>query len=241
MIKSNIITVLGVSFLATCSVSHAQPDTLGYVDSVTKYYGFYDSVRVKGWACLSGKNESIDVHAFVDDYAGNYGYYVGSATANLSSGQDVADACSNSFYYHRFDMYLPFDVTRFGGQSVWVHGINNYPGGTNSPITNSGSLVIPLPDTIPYPVVTGLEVETIQEPGSFVYADHKLSWNAVSGATSYQVFVSDYEGNITEWGGITGTEFTHEHVDIYPFYYHRYMVRACGAGGCGIYGSSAFE
>ena len=53
-----------------------------------KYY-------VKGWACQTGLNDSIDVHLYVGGPAGT-GKAIKSLKANLSSESAVANACSAS-------------------------------------------------------------------------------------------------------------------------------------------------
>lgn len=237
-IKGTIFST-SLAIIFSSSTALGQPDTIGYIDSVTTNYAA-NHVSIKGWTCMSGENESIDAHVYLDDYAGNYGYHVGGATANLSSQQDVADACDNNHYANRFDIQLPYSITRFGGQGVWVHGINTQ-GGTNSPITNSGSLVIPLPSPMDLvmPIVTGIEGTAVAGPDGTT-VNHDFTWDSQGYGVYYQVFSSDYSGDFIEFEVHTNG-FYMKGIPSNPGYYRRYMVRACHNNlGCGIYGSSEF-
>lgn len=172
-------TFAGFLFLSSTvitSTAFAQAASKGYIDGITG-----DSVT--GWACTEGYAESVDVHVYIGGYAGNYGAHLASGVANLTSDPLVEAECDSGFYYHRFQVSLS-GIKRFGGQSVWVHGINTH-GGISVPILNSGTYTVPNPSGFPA-TPTGFEMDVTRDHINNLEL-RELSWDAVPGYTYYAV------------------------------------------------------
>lgn len=97
---------------------------------------------VSGWACSTAYAGQIDVHLYAGGAAGS-GQMVTSARANLASEPAVAQRCQTNGTAYRFRIPLSLDARqRFGGKSIYVHGIS--PAGSgNLTIGNSGTYKIP--------------------------------------------------------------------------------------------------
>lgn len=208
-----VFNSLGLAAIFVALPVAAQPVSKGYVDGLTG-----DSVV--GWACTQGVPESVDVHVYVGGYAGDYGALAAAGVANLASGPDVDIECESGYYFHRFSVSLSH-AKRFGGQTIWVHGINNH-GGISVPIWNSGVYTVPSPTGLPS-APANLSYNVIQDPHIGVEA-RQFSWDAVPGATHY--LVSELRGDTANH---TETMVASPVFAVYrpigsPY---RYMVAAC--------------
>ncbi|MDR6095951.1 DUF6531 domain-containing protein [Stenotrophomonas sp. SORGH_AS_0321] len=109
----------------------------GAVDSITHDANWNWSVR--GWACTSGSNSSIDVHAYADN-----GVALGAFTADQPSEPGVAAACGASGSNYRFN--IPITLAQrhqLGGKKLTVFGISPLGGSHNVALAGSGSHAIP--------------------------------------------------------------------------------------------------
>ncbi len=112
----------------------------GYIDNVTSG----TTSNVTGWACASGRNQSIAVHLYVGGAAGAPGATaIGGYMANLASEPQVAQACSAAGMAYRYSIPLS-DATRqaHGNKRIYVHGISPV-GGSNLTLAHSGDYVVP--------------------------------------------------------------------------------------------------
>ncbi|GAB3353478.1 RHS repeat domain-containing protein [Lysobacter tyrosinilyticus] len=114
---------------------------IGNVESVRLVGTAY---KIYGWACSTGRNQSISVHL----YAGAGwpdGAYIGAYTANLGSEAAVTQTCQAQGTAYRFE--IPLSATtreQQGGKKIYIYGIS--PDGlANLLIGNSGALSIPSP------------------------------------------------------------------------------------------------
>lgn len=151
--------------------------------------------------------------------------------ADLPSGMDVDLECESGYYFHRYSVDLS-GVKRFGGQTIWVHGINNY-GGISVPVWNSGAFTVPEPVGAPAPPTgltlnVGIDIITGQEI-------HGVSFTPVPGIQYYRI--SALRGDTAEH-----TEFllttTSAGFGAQPLAPMRYRVAACyaaSASTCGMY------
>lgn len=113
----------------------------GYID------GFQDlgaqGLVLNGWACAKNRNESIDVHVYVNGAAGT-GQFVKAARADRPSEPAVAQQCQTQYSNHRFS--IPFtrsEAMQLSGVSVFVHGISPV-GLPNLTIGQSGRVSFPV-------------------------------------------------------------------------------------------------
>jgi len=100
--------------------------------------------KIYGWACSTGRNQSISVHLYA---GGGYpvGTFVGGYSANLTSEAALAQTCQAQGTAYRFEIPLSAATReQHGGKKIYIHGIS--PDGLgNLLIGNSGALSIPAP------------------------------------------------------------------------------------------------
>jgi hypothetical protein len=126
-----------VTFIVLQSV-HAAGAIRGYLDQVTYVNGL---TVASGWACESGRPESIAVHLYAGGPAGT-GNYVNSTTANLPSEPAVAAACGSTGSNYRFQIEIGNYQAQNIAKPIYVHGIS-ITGGANLTIGNSGNVYFP--------------------------------------------------------------------------------------------------
>ncbi|MBD8635836.1 DUF6531 domain-containing protein, partial [Stenotrophomonas sp. CFBP 13725] len=94
---------------------------------------------VGGWACSTGSNSSIDVHAYTDD-----GTLIGGFTANRPSETQVAAACQANGSAYRFQFPITLAQRhQLGGKRINVYGISPMGGVNNKLLPGSGTVTIP--------------------------------------------------------------------------------------------------
>jgi YD repeat-containing protein len=94
---------------------------------------------IGGWACTTGSNSSIDVHAYADN-----GVALGAFTANQPSEPGVAAACGASGNSYRFDIPITLaQRQQLGGKKLTVYGISPLGGSHNTPLPGSNTHTIP--------------------------------------------------------------------------------------------------
>lgn len=103
--------------------SHATTFVKGNIDAPS---GNNTSFTIKGWACQTERNQSINVHVYSGGRAGLGGRFLTSATANKSSAQGIANACNNSVTTNnRFSINLTQEqIYQHRGREIFVHGIS---------------------------------------------------------------------------------------------------------------------
>lgn len=227
--KTALASVLFFSSIAIANTALAQASSKGYIDGVA-------SDNVTGWACTEGYAESVDVHVYIGGYAGNYGALLASGVANLSSDALVETECDSGYYFHRFQVSLA-GIKRFGGQSIWVHGINTH-GGISIPILNSGTYTVPNPSGLPS-TPTGFDIDIdVSVPLSL--ESRALTWNTVAGASYYRVSQLRGDTGVHYESLVTGTSLNITRPYGYP---ERYMVAACSGTSvttCGKYSAPIY-
>ncbi|WP_162125926.1 RHS repeat-associated core domain-containing protein, partial [Pseudoxanthomonas wuyuanensis] len=114
----------------------------GYVDGVLNDSG--SNYRIRGWACSTYMNSSINVHFYAGGQAG-VGTFVGSYTANKASESAVATQCQAQGTAYRYEIPLTDAIRQqHGNKTIHVHGISPTGSGSlNLLLTNSGSFSIP--------------------------------------------------------------------------------------------------
>lgn len=131
--------ILSMLFLnATTSQSHK---VIGWIDAVT---ASPDGVTtIYGWACDTGKSDSVIVHMYAGGRAGS-GTLVQAFKADQSSEPAVGNICEdNTNSPHRFTYRLPSELTeRFVGQPLFFYGIST-SGNSNLMLNRSGEFSIP--------------------------------------------------------------------------------------------------
>lgn len=145
---------------ATSQITVQASRVIGNIDGVA-----LDSsgvARVRGWACSTGRNDSIDVHVYLGGPAGS-GTYALAARANLASEAAVASACQASGTAYRFAIVLDNTLRHHhGGKAIHIHGISPV-GQPNDLIGNSGTYAVPalnrnasfIAQTVPATVLVG--------------------------------------------------------------------------------------
>lgn len=142
---------------------------------------------LRGWACSTGSNSSIEVHGYAEG-----GVFLAGAQANLTSEAGVAAACQAGGSAYRFQ--LPITLAQrqqLGGRKITVHGISPQGGAFNQPLGNASVFAIP-----PAPVI-----------GDVNFVNHDSGWNyyvegwacsmGVNGSIDVQAYVGGPSGSGT--------------------------------------------
>lgn len=109
---------------------------IGNIDAVTS------DGQIRGWACSTGIESSIDLHVYTGGAAGSGGTIFLTGKANQASEPAVATACKAGGN-HRFSLAMSNENRRQrAGQSIHVHGISPV-GQPNYTIGGSGAFVVP--------------------------------------------------------------------------------------------------
>jgi hypothetical protein len=124
--------------LVLFSSARSNAEIRGNIDGV--YYTNGLTVAA-GWACDSGRPESIAVHLYAGGPAGT-GNYVNATTANLPSEPAVAAACGSTGSNYRFQIEIGNYQAQNITKTIYLHGIS-ITGGANLTIGNSGTFTFP--------------------------------------------------------------------------------------------------
>ncbi|MCC8536227.1 RHS repeat-associated core domain-containing protein [Xanthomonas axonopodis pv. poinsettiicola] len=130
---------------APLTVNVEQSVITGNIDGVGAGQG--STYTIMGWACSTGRNASIDVHAYLGGPAGS-GTFFAAVSANQASEAGVASACRAQGGAYRFS--IPLDAAarqRYANQLIYIHGISPV-GAANNLIANSGAFRVPPPVSI---------------------------------------------------------------------------------------------
>jgi hypothetical protein len=160
-------SVLAIIMLAISSTLFA--NVSGMIDGVDSEH-YSPRHHLRGWACTYGVPDSLDVHVYTRDAAGNW-HFVKAATANLPDAA-VAQACGSTGAY-RFDIVLDDVLLDNFGKSIHVFGLSPN-GGSNDLLSNDGVFVFPNAITVPDVLGHELRIET---GASFGGAISSLTWN----------------------------------------------------------------
>ncbi|WP_223276868.1 RHS repeat domain-containing protein [Stenotrophomonas maltophilia] len=109
---------------------------IGNIDGVTS------DGQIRGWACSTGIDSSIDIHVYTGGAAGSGGTIFLTGKADLASEPAVATSCKAGGN-HRFSFPMSNEQRRQrAGQPIYVHGISPV-GQPNNTIGGSGAFVVP--------------------------------------------------------------------------------------------------
>ncbi|MHC1656263.1 RHS repeat domain-containing protein [Stenotrophomonas riyadhensis] len=109
---------------------------IGNIDGVTS------DGQIRGWACSTGIDSSIDIHVYTGGAAGSGGTIFLTGKADLASEPAVATTCKAGGN-HRFSLPMSNEQRRQrAGQPIYVHGISPV-GQPNNTIDGSGSFAVP--------------------------------------------------------------------------------------------------
>lgn len=113
---------------------------IGNIDGVTS------DGQIRGWACSTGIDSSIDIHVYTGGAAGSGGTIFLTGKADLASEPAVATSCKAGGN-HRFSLPMSNEQRRQrAGQPIYVHGISPV-GQPNNTIGGSGAFVVPAAPT----------------------------------------------------------------------------------------------
>ncbi|MRF19956.1 MULTISPECIES: RHS repeat-associated core domain-containing protein [unclassified Stenotrophomonas] len=113
---------------------------IGNIDGVTS------DGQIRGWACSTGIDSSIDIHAYTGGAAGSGGTIFLTGKADLASEPAVATSCKAGGN-HRFSLPMSNEQRRQrAGQPIYVHGISPV-GQPNDTLDGSGAFVVPAAPT----------------------------------------------------------------------------------------------
>jgi RHS repeat-associated protein len=165
---------------APTSVTVTTTTVIGNVDDVTlDTAGVY---QVRGWACSTGRTQSINVYLYLGGQAGT-GTFIGSYLANLASEPAVATACSANGTAYRFSLPLTSALrTQYGNKQIYVHGISP-EGQPNNLLSGSGVLSVPAPLAL---------------TRRYIYDAHQQLCKSIEPETGTSVMHYDAAGNI-DW------------------------------------------
>jgi hypothetical protein len=152
--------------LMILSSASASASILGYIDGVTvKEDG---TALVKGWACDSGINRSVEVRVYAGGNAGDPGVQrIGSGTADGPNEGGVNAACGTSGSRHRFSVRLMSEQLKaHAGKPIFVQGMS-VSGGTNASLANGGKYKVPAAATSTS-VIGRIDSVTHREDGTAV-------------------------------------------------------------------------
>lgn len=192
---------------------------IGNIDGLSS-----DNNSLLGWACSTGRPQSIDVHLYVGGPAGT-GTALHVATANLASETGVQQACHATGTAYRFAIPISeADKVTYYGQPLYVHGISPV-GGSNNTIAGSGQVTMPRSANAP-PAPSPATATPNADKSAVTVA-----WTAAARATRYEVWqvhngawTSLYTGSALSAGVST--------LDDGPYVYE---ARACNDSGCSAY------
>lgn len=109
---------------------------IGNIDGVTS------GGQIRGWACSTGIDSSIDIHVYTGGAAGSGGTIFLTGKADLASEPAVATSCKAGGN-HRFSLPMSNEQRRQrAGQPIYVHGISPV-GQPNNAIGGSGAIFVP--------------------------------------------------------------------------------------------------
>ncbi|WP_036147817.1 RHS repeat domain-containing protein [Lysobacter antibioticus] len=167
----------GATSSAPVSVTVTQTEVTGSIDTVGLANGEY---KVFGWACSTGRNQSIDVHMYVGGAYGT-GTFVAVQTANQPSEPAVAATCHAQGTAYRFSIPLtPTMRQEHANKKIYIHGIS-LEGGSN-PLLN-GSAVY----SVPAPLALARR---------YVYDQHQRLCKVIEPETGSTVMEYDAAGNL---------------------------------------------
>ncbi|GAB2505970.1 RHS repeat-associated core domain-containing protein [Lysobacter humi (ex Lee et al. 2017)] len=143
--------------------------------------------HLRGWACTTGSNTSIDVHVYAGGAYGT-GSFVTSSRAAVASEPAVAAACQSTGTSHRFAVPLTEEIRRVhGGRTLHVHGISPV-GQPNNVLSQSGTFSVPgLPPPAPSPASITRR---------YVYDQHQQLCKVIEPETGSTVMAYDAAGNL---------------------------------------------
>lgn len=122
------------------TVSGPPSKVIGNIDGVTS------DGQIRGWACSTGIDSSIDIHAYTGGAAGSGGTIFLTGKADLASEPAVAASCKAGGN-HRFSLQMSNEQRRQrAGQPIYVHGISPV-GQPNNTLDGSGAFVVPAAPT----------------------------------------------------------------------------------------------
>jgi len=218
-----------------CNVTGCSPWSSTATVYVTQILGNIDGVpidgsgnaSVGGWACSTSLAQSINADLYLGGPYGT-GTFIGRYTANQSSEPAVASACNVGSGSYRFSIPLSTAVrSQYVGQTIYIYGISPV-GATNSLISNSGNLTVPVNEPAGAPT---LSVPSTNGTGSYT-----VSWSAVTGATSYNLQEQINGGAWTTVQGSAATSWATSGRSNGSYGYH---VQACNSSGCSAWSVAA--
>lgn len=161
------------------SVTVTQSTITGHIDAVRLVDGVY---HLAGWACSTGRNESVDVHVYVGGAAGT-GTGILGYRADAASEPAVAHACQAYGTAYRFSIPLTAAIrAQHGGKKIYVHGISPI-GAANLLIGGSGHFTVP---------------PTLTATRRYVYDDRQRLCKVIEPETGATVMGYDAAGNL-QW------------------------------------------
>ncbi len=116
-----------------------QAQVLGYVDKVDRQG---DAAIVRGWACVRGLNQNIEVRIFAGGPAGR-GVLIARARTHSPSSSTIHSQCRTpSERTHRFNIVVPgVSLQSHQGKKIYAHGIS--PISSNLLLSRSGEHSLP--------------------------------------------------------------------------------------------------
>ncbi len=164
---------------APLTVNVEQSVVTGNIDGVGAGQG--NTYTIVGWACSTGRNASIDVHAYLGGPAGS-GTFFAAVSANQASEAGVASACRAQGGAYRFS--IPLDAAarqRYANQLIYIHGISPV-GASHNLIANSGTFRVPPPVSV---------------ARRYVYDEYQRLCKTIEPETGATVVDYDAAGNIS--------------------------------------------
>lgn len=159
--KFKVLAFLLPLLFGTVSLPAVASYVKGHIDSPSSDY---ENFKIRGWACQTGRNVSINTHIYLNGQAGSGSIYR-SLMASNNSEQGVANACSNSLKKNRFSLTVPLvDVYKHRNKSIYIHGISSIGSG-NKLLTNSGKYKFP---NVPTSKVVG-HIDSFTKSGNDYY------------------------------------------------------------------------
>ncbi|MBB5767285.1 RHS repeat domain-containing protein [Xanthomonas euroxanthea] len=164
---------------APLTVTVEQSVIVGNIEAVASGEG--STYLITGWACSTGRNASIDVHAYLGGPSGS-GSFFAASTANQASEAGVASTCRAQGAAYRFS--IPLDAAarqRYANQLIYIHGISPV-GAASDLISNSGTFRVPPPVSI---------------ARRYVYDEYQRLCKTIEPETGATVVDYDAAGNIS--------------------------------------------
>lgn len=101
-------------------------------------------LRIYGWTCHVGKPDSLNVHIYINNTAGNGGTMIKNVLSTIAHEPQVESNCKGGGKTYRYETFINRNDTRLKkGAKIYAYGISKVSGQPNGILANSGNRIVP--------------------------------------------------------------------------------------------------